>query len=84
MAHRLATAVNEFLLRVDVLAWDNATAKCYGPLRARMESQGKVLGSLDLLIASHALEKGSILVTNDQAFSQVENLVIEDWTCSIP
>ena len=41
-----------------------------------MERQGK---PLDLLIATHALGIGAILVTNDQAFCQVAGLYVEDW-----
>ena len=78
-AKRLHTAVREFLLRVDVLPWDSAIAECYGAVRADMERQGKILGPLDLLIATHALGVGAILVANDQAFCQVVGLLIEDW-----
>lgn len=79
-AKRLHTVVREFLLRVDALPWNSETAACYGTVRADMERQGKVLGSLDLLIAAHALHLGSVLVTNDRAFYQVADLHVEDWT----
>jgi len=78
-AKRLHTAVREFLLRVEVLPWDSAISECYGTVRANMEKQGKILAPLDLLIATHALSAGAILVTNDQAFGRVDNLHIEDW-----
>ena len=35
---------------------------------------------LGLLIATHALSLGAVLVTNDQAFGQVAGLLVEDWT----
>jgi tRNA(fMet)-specific endonuclease VapC len=79
-AKKLHAVVREFLLRVDVLPWDSEVAECYGTVRADMERQGKLLGPLDLLIATHALDVGSILVTNDRAFCQVANLHVEDWT----
>ncbi|MEI7455753.1 MAG: type II toxin-antitoxin system VapC family toxin [Nitrosomonadales bacterium] len=79
-ATRLHTAVKEFLLRVDVLPWDSDVAECYGTARASLEQKGKILGSLDLLIATHALHAGAILVTNDGAFAQVPGLQVEDWT----
>jgi len=79
-AKRLHVAVRELLLRVDVLPWDRATAACYGVERAKMEGKGKILGSLDLLIATHAQDVGAILVTSDRAFGQVTGLLVEDWT----
>lgn len=79
-AKRLHSAVRELLLRVDVLPWDSAVSECYGTVRADMERQGKILGPLDLLIATHALDVGAVLVTNDRAFCQVAGLQVEDWT----
>lgn len=77
---RLRTAVHEFLLRLDSLPWESAAAEQYGDLRAALERAGKPLGNLDTLIAAHALAVGAVLVTNDQAFRQVEGLQVEDWT----
>ncbi|HRF04818.1 type II toxin-antitoxin system VapC family toxin [Accumulibacter sp.] len=79
-AERLHTAVGEFLRRVDVLPWDSEVAERYGATRAAMERQGKTLGPLDLLIASHARCAEAVLVTNDRAFAQVDGLRVEDWT----
>jgi tRNA(fMet)-specific endonuclease VapC len=82
-AKRLHAAVRELLRRVDVLPWDSAIAERYGAVRAYMEGQGKVLAPLDLLIATHALNVGAILVTNDRVFEQmtdVTDLQLEDWT----
>ena len=79
-AKRLHTAVREFLRRVDVLPWESVIAERYGTVRADMEGKGKILAPLDMLIATHALALGVILVTNDQAFGQVATLHVEDWT----
>jgi tRNA(fMet)-specific endonuclease VapC len=79
-AKRLHLAVREFLRRVDVLPWGSAIAERYGTVRADMERQGKILAPLDLLIATHALETSTVLVTNDRAFGQVVGLHHEDWT----
>ncbi len=49
-----------------------------------MEGQGKVLASLDLLIAAHALSVGAVLVTNVRAFEQITDLQREDWTNEVP
>lgn len=79
-AQSLHLAVRELLRRVESVAWGNAAAAHYGPLRAQLQKQGKSLDALDLMIASHALSLGATLVTNDQAFTQVSGLVAEDWT----
>jgi tRNA(fMet)-specific endonuclease VapC len=79
-AKRLHRAVREFLLRVDVLPWNSDTAEYCGTIRADMMRRGKALAPLDLLIAAHALDAAAILVTNDQAFTQVTGLTIQDWT----
>jgi tRNA(fMet)-specific endonuclease VapC len=79
-AKRLHQAVMELLRRVDVLPWDSAVMGRYGNVRADMEKQGSALGPLDILIAAHALETDSVLVTSDVAFSRVVGLTVEDWT----
>jgi tRNA(fMet)-specific endonuclease VapC len=79
-AKQLHVAVRELLKRIDVLPWNSVAAEHYGIVRANMASQGKVLSPLDLLIATHALSIEAVLVTNDQAISQMPNLHIEDWT----
>ena len=79
-ARKLHLAVGEFLRRVDVLPWDAAVATRYGTILADLQRQGKRLAPLDMLIATHALCVGAVLVTNDRAFSQVSDLDIEDWT----
>jgi tRNA(fMet)-specific endonuclease VapC len=80
----LHQAVQQLLLRVDVLPWDSRMAQRYGPLRAEMQAQGKVLAPMDLLIAAHALGTHAVLITNDQAFKHVPGLLLEDWTVVAP
>jgi predicted nucleic acid-binding protein len=38
------------------------------------------LSDNDLWIAATALSLGAVLVSNDQAFSHVPGLTVEDWT----
>ena len=42
-AKRLAVAVKEFLLRVEILPWDSDAASAYARLRTACESEGKPL-----------------------------------------
>lgn len=79
-ATSLQRIVEEFLLRVTVLPWDSDAARQYGRVRADLESAGRPMGNLDLMIAAHALAAGAVLVTSDQAFIRISKLKIEDWT----
>ncbi|ECH8185864.1 type II toxin-antitoxin system VapC family toxin [Salmonella enterica subsp. houtenae] len=76
----LTELVEAFLETVKIMAWDSQAAERYGILRADMERSGRVMGTLDQLIAAHAGSSGMIIVTNDAAFSMVPGLLIEDWT----
>ena len=67
------------LARLEVLPWTEACAVVYGRLRAVQARKGRPLGLMDLLIASHALSEGCVLVTADQAFALVEELSLEAW-----
>jgi tRNA(fMet)-specific endonuclease VapC len=79
-AVRLGIAVEEFLLRVDVLLWDSEAAKQYAQVRSALERVGRPMGNLDLMIAAQALAAQAVLVTNDHNFRHVKHLKIEDWT----
>ena len=56
------------------------SAQYYGDLRAYLEKQGRPIGSLDMLIAAHALSTNCVLVTNNEKeFIRVPNLKIDNW-----
>ena len=63
-----------FLAGIQVLPWGQTEAEAYGLIRAKLERSGMSLDSMDLMIAAHAVAKGAMLVTNDQAFAQVDEL----------
>lgn len=63
-----------------IVSFNQQTADIYAQLRAAMEKQGKSLSPMDMLIAASAVANHCVLVTNDQAFLQVETLPVEDWT----
>ncbi|HWZ46168.1 MAG TPA: type II toxin-antitoxin system VapC family toxin [Candidatus Saccharimonadales bacterium] len=79
-ATQLQKVVEEFLLRVTILPWDSEAARQYGHLRASLESAGQPMGNLDIMIGAHALSLGATLVTNDQAFTRIKKLKVENWT----
>lgn len=76
----LQTTVEQFLLGVTIFPWDSDAAQQYGVLRSTLEREGRLMGSLDMMIAAHALALGLTLVTNDQAFGRIKRLRAEDWT----
>jgi len=73
-------ALAQFIAPIEIKAYDDAAAQHYGEIRAHLERLGMPIGSLDMLIAAHALSINSILVTNnDSEFKRVSNLKIENW-----
>lgn len=63
-----------------LVPFDAAAARRYGPIRAELERRGQLIGPYDLMIAAHAQALGAVLVTdNTSEFSRVEGLTIENW-----
>jgi tRNA(fMet)-specific endonuclease VapC len=74
-------ALDQFLLPLTILPFDDGTALQYGRIRAYLEAQGLPIGALDTLIAAHAVQHNLTLVTNNiREFSRVHGLTVEDWT----
>ena len=64
-----------------MLALDSGCAGEYGRVRAFLEKKGLSIGSLDTLIAAHALSAGLTVVTNNtREFKRVPGLRVVDWT----
>lgn len=83
-ATALKALMEGFLASIQVLPWDRDEADAYGRVRAKLEKNGISLGSMDMMIAAHASASGAVLVTNDKAFSQVEDLhATVDWATDL-
>lgn len=76
---RLQDAVESLLRLVPVVGLEAPFDIIYGALRARLEQAGIVLSPHDLLIAAHAMTLQATLVTDDQAFGRVPDLVVQNW-----
>lgn len=75
-----AEALNEFIIPLEIAAYDEAAALAYGDIRATLEKAGTPIGSMDMLIAAHAMSQGLTLVTNNtREFSRVAGLNLADW-----
>jgi len=74
------TALDQFLLPLDIAAFDDLAADAYGSVRAALENSGTPIGPLDTLIAGHAVSLNVVLVThNVSEFKRVEGLRVDDW-----
>ena len=73
-------ALDQFLLPLDIAAFDELAADSYGDVRAELESNGTPIGPLDTLIAGHGLSLNVVLVThNMREFRRITGLRIDDW-----
>ena len=73
-------ALEQFLLPLELADFDPQAALVYGRLRAQLEGAGQTIGSMDLLIAAHAISLETTLVTNNvREFQRVAGLKLEDW-----
>jgi len=73
-------ALAQFIAPLEILPYGDDAAQYYGTLRAHLEKQGTPIGSLDMLIAAHALSTNCTLVTNNEKeFVRIPKLKIENW-----
>jgi tRNA(fMet)-specific endonuclease VapC len=73
-------ALEQFLASLEVAAFDQAAAWSYGRLRGQLEAKGTLIGSMDMLIAAHALSLEVRLVSNNlREFRRVPGLRLENW-----
>jgi predicted nucleic acid-binding protein len=71
-------ATNVFAtLRIEPVT--TAAADIYGTIRRSVELKGQNPSDNDLWIAATALSLSAVLVSNDQIFSHVPGLNVEDW-----
>lgn len=80
-SRRLEVAVNEFLLPLERVSFDENAALHYGEIRTILEAKGTIIGAHDLFIAAHAKSINATLVTNNtREFQRVSDLRVEDWS----
>ncbi len=73
-------ALIQFAAPLEILPYDDLAAQKYGVIRSFLEKQGTPIGSLDTLIAAHALALDCTIVTNNQReFARVPGLKTANW-----
>jgi tRNA(fMet)-specific endonuclease VapC len=73
-------ALSGFLAPLEIAAFDDLAALHYGEIRAFLEKAGNPIGSMDLMIASHARSLSVPLVSNNlREFEKVPGLRLENW-----
>lgn len=72
--------LEKFRSALTVALFDIPAAEAYAQVRGGLERAGTPIGPLDMLIASHALSLGAVLVTaNEREFRRVPGLIVENW-----
>ncbi len=75
--HRL---ISTFVEAVEVMAFDQSAAGRFGVVAGTLARRGAPIGTLDTLIAAHALSLRLTLVTNNiRHFTRVAGLATENW-----
>lgn len=80
-SRKLHGIIDAFTRTVAVLPFDGAAAAAFGRVQAALETKGTPIGTLDTLIASHALALNCTLVSNNlKHFSKVKGLKVVNWS----
>lgn len=75
-----SAALEQFILPLEIAAFDDLASQHYGRIRTALEKVGRPIGALDLMIAAHAVSLDCILVTNNEReFLRVDGLNVENW-----
>ncbi len=75
--HRL---IGTFVEAIAVMSFDQSAAGRFGAVAAALARRGEPIGTLDTLIAAHALSLRLTFVTNNvRHFTRVPGLATENW-----
>ncbi|AEF84701.1 virulence associated protein C [Treponema primitia ZAS-2] len=73
-------ALRDFLTSFEIIPFDLKDAEIYGIILAELERNGEVIGPYDMQLASQALSRDYIFVTNNvQEFQRIRKLKLENW-----
>lgn len=79
-SQKLRRAIRSFVKDIAVVEFDALAAERFAEVAADLEQGGTPIGAFDTLVASQALSRGLVVVTNNtRHFGQVAGLKIENW-----
>lgn len=71
--------IDSFALKSSVVACDVETSRHYGRIKDHLRSKGKPIPENDIWIAALARQHNLILVTRDQHFQNIKDIITEKW-----
>ena len=71
--------IEKVLFNYSRLYIDEATCRYYGIIKTALRKKGKPIPENDIWIAALSLQNILALVTRDQHFNDIDNLVIKRW-----
>ena len=73
-------ALNEFIKPFSIIDFDFNSAIVYAEIRAELEKNGKIIGTMDLLISSIAISNNLTLISNNiKEFERIDLLKLNNW-----
>jgi tRNA(fMet)-specific endonuclease VapC len=76
----VARQTDQFIQMAQVLKFGERESKLAAEIEQTLRALGKPVGVVDVLISSHAMSQGLVLVTNNtKHFEQVPGLTLENW-----
>jgi len=72
--------LEDFLGYLNIIPFEGSDSNVAANVRTRLEKKGQVIGPYDLLIASQAISRELILVTNNEKeFKRIKEIQLENW-----
>ncbi|TGN13791.1 type II toxin-antitoxin system tRNA(fMet)-specific endonuclease VapC [Leptospira ilyithenensis] len=72
--------LEDFFGYLNIIPFEGSDSNVAANVRSKLEKKGEVIGPYDLLIASQAISKELILVTNNEKeFKRIKEIRLENW-----
>ena len=71
--------IDEFVVHNHVLNCDSITARVYGLVKDKLRQKGRPIPENDIWIGAIAAQHDLILVSRDEHFHEIPDLIIEGW-----